>query len=136
MIMLYTMFSMPFSLWMLKGFIDEIPKEFDDAALADGASIPRVVFDVILPQLGTALVAVIIFNIIFVWNEFLFALILTGPETRTVPVEIASGVACGKGVEWGFISSSATIYILPVVAAVFFLQKYFLRGLSFGSIKG
>jgi len=135
MIMLYTMFSLPFALWMLKGFIDQIPREFDEAALADGASVTHVVFDIILPQLGPALVAVAVFSIIFVWNEFLFAYILTGKETRTIPVQIAAGIYTEKGVDWEYISALSTLYIIPVLGVVFFLQKYFLRGLTFGTIR-
>ncbi|HHY45789.1 MAG TPA: carbohydrate ABC transporter permease [Firmicutes bacterium] len=135
MILLYAMFSIPFSLWMLKGFIDEVPRQFDDAALADGASVLQVLRDVILPQLGPAIATVIIFNMIFVWNEFLFSYILTGVETRTIPVQIALGIYTDKGVDWEYVSALSTIYIVPIVIAVFALQKSLLRGMTFGTIR-
>ena len=135
MILLYTMFSIPFSLWMLKGFLDEIPQQFDDAALADGASYWQVLKDIIIPQLGPAFATVVIFNVIFVWNEFLFSYLLTGVKTRTMPVQIALGLYTDKGVDWEYISALSTIYITPVIAAVFFLQKQLLRGLTFGTIR-
>ena len=135
MILLYTMFNIPFSLWMLKGFIDQIPREFDQAARADGASTFRLLWDIIVPQLSSALVAVAIFNIIFVWNEFLFAYILTGKQTRTIPVQIVASIYTEKGVDWEYVSSLSTLYILPVLGIVFSLQKYFLRGLTFGTIR-
>ncbi|MBO8127556.1 MAG: carbohydrate ABC transporter permease [Firmicutes bacterium] len=135
MVLLYTMFSIPFTLWMLKGFIDELPRQFDDAALADGANPLQVLKDIILPQLGPALATVIIFNMIFVWNEFLFSYILTGPETRTMPVQIAMGIYTDKGVDWEYVSALSTIYVLPVLAAIYVLQNNLLRGMTFGTIR-
>lgn len=135
MILLYTAFSVPFSMWMIKSFMDEVPRHLDDAALSDGASVPRIIFDIILPQLGPALVSVLLFNLIFVWNEFLFAYILTGIETRTIPAQIAVGVYTDKGVDWEYISSLSTIFVSPILVMIFWLQKYLIRGLTFGTVK-
>lgn len=135
MILLYTAFSVPFSMWMLKSFMDEIPRHFDDAAFGDGASVPRTIFDIILPQLGPALVSVLLFNIIFVWNEFLFAYILTGIETKTIPAQIATGIYTDKGVDWEYVSSLSVIFVSPILVIIFWLQKHLIRGLTFGTIK-
>lgn len=135
MILLYTAFSVPFSMWMIKSFMDEIPRHLDDAALSDGASVPRIVFDIILPQLGPALVSVLLFNLIFVWNEFLFAYILTGIETRTIPAQIAVGIYTDKGVDWEYVTTLSTIFVTPILVVIFWLQKYLIRGLTFGTVK-
>lgn len=135
MILLYTAFSVPFSMWMIKSFIDEVPRHLDDAALSDGASVPRTIFNVILPQLGPALVSVLLFNLIFVWNEFLFAYILTGIETRTIPAQIAVGIYTDKGVDWEYVTSLSTIFVSPILVIIFWLQKYLIRGLTFGTVK-
>lgn len=135
MILLYTAFSVPFSMWMIKSFIDEVPRHLDDAALSDGASVPRTIFNVVLPQLGPALVSVLLFNLIFVWNEFLFAYILTGIETRTIPAQIAVGIYTDKGVDWEYVTSLSTIFVSPILVIIFWLQKYLIRGLTFGTVK-
>ena len=135
MILLYTAFSVPFSMWMIKSFMDEVPRHLDDAALSDGASVPRAIFDVVLPQLGPALVSVLLFNLIFVWNEFLFAYILTGIETRTIPAQIAVGIYTDKGVDWEYVTSLSTIFVSPILMLIFWLQKYLIRGLTFGTVK-
>jgi len=135
MILLYTAFSIPFSMWMIKSFIDEVPRHLDDAALSDGASVPRTIFSVVLPQLGPALVSVLLFNLIFVWNEFLFAYILTGIETRTIPAQIAVGIYTDKGVDWEYVTSLSTVFVSPILVIIFWLQKYLIRGLTFGTVK-
>lgn len=132
MIMTYTMFSMPLALWLLKGFIDEIPKSIDDAAKADGLSVTSTVIKMILPQLGSALAATILLNLIFIWNEFLFIYILGGKELVTMPIAIYAGIYTEKGVDWEYVSSLSTIHILPIIIAAFVLQKYLIRGLTFG----
>ena len=132
MIITYTMFSMPLALWVIKGFIDEVPKSLDDAAKVDGFSTTATVLKIILPQLGAALAAVILLNLIFVWNEFLFIYILGGKALRTMPVAIYAGIYTEKGVDWEYVSSLSTIHILPIVVAAFILQKYLTRGLTFG----
>jgi len=132
MIITYTMFSMPLALWVIKGFIDEVPKSLDDAAKVDGFSTTATVLKIILPQLGAALAAVILLNLIFVWNEFPFIYILGGKALRTMPVAIYAGIYTEKGVDWEYVSSLSTIHILPIVVAAFLLQKYLTRGLTFG----
>ena len=132
MIITYTMFNMPLALWVIKGFIDEVPKSLDDAAKVDGFSTTATVLKIILPQLRAALAAVILLNLIFVWNEFLFIYILGGKALRTMPVAIYAGIYTEKGVDWEYVSSLSTIHILPIVVAAFILQKYLTRGLTFG----
>src|SRR5215207_7943018 len=95
MILFYAMFSIPFSLWILKGFLDGVSLRYDETALVNGGSRLHTMFRVVLPQVKPGLVAAFIFNIIFVWNEFLFNYILGGQGTTMIPVLLATGVKQG-----------------------------------------
>lgn len=136
MIMFYAMFSIPFSVWILKGFIDGVSKRMDETALVNGGSRWHVIFRVILPQVLPGLVAAFIFNLIFVWNEFLFNLILGGKETTMIPVSFSTDLYSEGGVDWTFVASMATAYMVPPVLAIFFFQKYLLVGMTFGTVRG
>lgn len=136
MIMLYAMFSIPFSVWILKGFIDGVSERFDETALVNGGSRWHVIFRVILPQVGPGLVAAFIFNLIFVWNEFLFALILGGRDTTTIPVAFSTDLYSDGGVDWTFVAATSAAYMLPPILAIAFFQKYLLVGMTFGTVRG
>jgi multiple sugar transport system permease protein len=98
MILFYAMFSIPFSVWILKGFIDGVSERFDETALANGGSRMHIIFRLVMPQVKPGLIAAFIFNIIFVWNEFLFNYIIGGKKTATVPVGLAQGFTVGGGI--------------------------------------
>jgi multiple sugar transport system permease protein len=136
MIMFYAMFSIPFSVWILKGFVDGVSQRFDETALVNGGSRWHIIFRVILPQVAPGLVAAFIFNLIFVWNEFLFSLLLGGRDTTTIPVSFSTDLYSDGGVDWTFIASMATVYMIPPVLAIFFFQKYLLVGMTFGTVRG
>lgn len=135
-IVFYAMFSIPFSLWILKGFLDGVSVRFDETALMSGASRLHVMFKIILPQVRPGLIAAFIFNFIFVWNEYLFNYIVGGVNTNNVPVGIATGMYSSGGVDWTFIASATTIYMLPVIVMIYFFQKYLLIGMTFGTVRG
>jgi len=135
-ILFYAMFSIPFSLWILKGFLDGVSRRFDETALMSGAGRMHVIFKIILPQVRPGLIAAFIFNFIFVWNEYLFNYIVGGAHTNNVPVGIATGMYASGGVDWTFIASATTIYMLPIIVMVFFFQKYLLIGMTFGTVRG
>lgn len=135
-ILFYTMFSIPFSLWILKGFLDGVSLRFDETALISGASRIHVMFKIILPQVRPGLVAAFIFNFIFVWNDYLFNYIVGGVHTSNVPVGIATGMYFSGGVDWTFVASATTVYMIPIIAMVFFFQKYLLIGMTFGTVRG
>jgi multiple sugar transport system permease protein len=99
-ILLYTAFNLPFTIWMMKSFFDELSPEVEDAARMDGSSEPRVFFKICLPQVVAGLAATAVFGLILTWNEFLFALLLSGVETRTVPVAMAQTIGGDIGVRW------------------------------------
>jgi len=136
MILFYAMFSIPFSLWILKGFLDGVSLRYDETALVNGGSRLHVIFRVVLPQVKPGLVAAFIFNFIFVWNEFLFNYILGGKGTTMIPVLLATGVVQGGSTDWTFIASLSLIYMLPPIIAIYLFQKYLLVGMTFGTVRG
>lgn len=136
LIIVYTVFNLPFTIYILEGFFSEIPKELRDASLIDGCNYLEVFRRVYLPLSGPGLVATASFCFIFSWNEFLFALVLTSNErAMTAPVEIASAVSL-YGVDWGDLSAMAIVAAVPVVLFLFAIQRYMVRGLTMGALKG
>jgi len=134
-ILLYTAFNLPFSIWMIKSFFDEISTDVEDAARLDGSKDRRVFFKICLPQVKAGLAATAVFALILTWNEFLFALLLTGTDTRTVPVQMARTLGGEIGVDWGLLAAIVTMFLIPVFAVTYLLQNHLLRGVTFGTIK-
>jgi len=134
MILLYTAFNLSFSVWLLKGFIDEIPKEYEEAALVDGYSRMRAFLKIVLPQAMTGVAATAVFCLIFAWNEYAFAVMLTQERARTAPPSIVTLQGTG-GIEWGAIAAGSLGFLIPVVIVTFALRKYLLRGVTFGAIR-
>ena len=136
LIAFYTMFSIPFSVWILKGFLDGISLRFDETGLVYGASRWHIMFKVILPQVKPGLVASFVFNILFVWNEFLFNFQLGGAKTFGIPVGLFTGSTKGGAIDWAYVASIGTLYVLPLVVVIYAFQKYLLVGLTFGTVRG
>ena len=134
MILLYTAFNLSFSVWLLKGFIDEIPIEYEEAALVDGYSRLQAFRKIVLPQCVTGIAATAVFCLIFAWNEYAFALMLTSEKARTAPPAIPANLGVG-GIEWGVIAAGSLLFLIPVVVVTFALRKYLLRGVTFGAIR-
>jgi multiple sugar transport system permease protein len=135
MIILYTVFNLSFSVWLLKGFIDEIPREYEDAALVDGYTRMQAFFKIVVPQAVSGIAATTVFCLIFAWNEYAFALMLTSQRARTAPPSIATMIGRG-GYEWSAIAAGSLGFLIPVVIVTFALRKYLLRGITFGAIRG
>jgi multiple sugar transport system permease protein len=135
-IMLYTAFNLAFTIWMMKSFFDELSTDVEDAARIDGSSETKVFFKICLPQVVAGLAATFVFGLILTWNEFLFALLLTGPDTRTVPVAMNQAVSSGgRGTDWTLLAAIETLFLVPVFVVTFFLQNHLLRGVTFGTVK-
>ncbi len=135
-IMLYTAFNLAFTIWMMKSFFDELSLDVEDAARIDGSSDTKVFFKICLPQVVAGLAATFVFGLILTWNEFLFALLLTGVDTRTVPVAMNQAVSSGgRGTDWTLLASIETLFLIPVFLVTFFLQNHLLRGVTFGTVK-
>ncbi|WP_336057683.1 carbohydrate ABC transporter permease [Nitratireductor sp. CH_MIT9313-5] len=138
MIMSYTIFTLPFTVWVLTTFMRELPVELEEAAIVDGASPWVIITQVFLPLLWPAIVTTGLLAFIGAWNEFLFALTFTASETtRTVPVAIAllSG-ASEFEIPWGTIMAASVIVTVPIVALVLIFQRKIVSGLTAGSVKG
>ena len=134
-IILYTAFNLPFTIWMMKSFFDELSLDVEDAARMDGSSEVKVFFKICLPQVLAGIAATAVFGLILTWNEFLFALLLSGVQTRTIPVAMAQAIGGDIGVRWGLLAAIETLFLVPVIIFVFVLQNHLLRGVTFGTVK-
>ncbi|HEY5671001.1 MAG TPA: carbohydrate ABC transporter permease [Anaerolineales bacterium] len=128
-------FTLPFVIWLMRSFFEDIPKEIDAAAMTDGYTRAGAFFYAVLPLVKSGIVAVTLFSIIFSWNEFLYGLILTSDTTRPVASQIPSLIR-PHGTLWGEVCALATAASLPVAFLIFALQRQLVRGLSFGAVKG
>ena len=134
MILLYTAVNLSLSVWLLKGFIDEIPREYEEAALIDGYTRFQAFYKVVLPQASTGIASTAIFCLIFAWNEYAFAVLLTSGNAQTAPPFIPTiiGVA---GQDWPAVAAGATLFLLPVMVFTVLLRKHLLRGITFGAVR-
>ena len=132
--LVYTSFNLPLAIWILMGFFEDIPVELEEAALIDGASPLQAFIRIVFPLSAPGIMATGILNFILCWNEFLFALILTGDKSGTVPV-ILSAMQTERGVMWGVLASGTMLAIAPMIIISFFVRKYLIRGLTFGALK-
>ena len=134
LIIVYLSFNIPFTIWMMRGFIEDIPKELEEAAWVDGASrlqaFVRVVFPITLPGIA----ATVIFCVIQSWNEFALAFFLTSFNSRTLPTTVTFFLTV-LGVVWGEMAAVGIVATVPILVFAFFVQKYLIRGLTFGAIK-
>jgi multiple sugar transport system permease protein len=135
MVIIYMTISIPYSVWMLKSFFDEIPRELDEAAMVDGCSKLRIIGQIVVPIAVPGIVSTGIFNFITLWSEFLFALILTSVGTKTLPVAIAAFIT-DKGIEWTNMAASGSVMIVPLAVMFYLIQRFLIRGLTFGVLKG
>jgi len=134
LIILYTAFNLSFSVWLMKGFIDEIPKEYEEAALVDGYTRMEAFFRIVLPQSATGIAATAVFCFITAWNEYAFALMMTNRRAQTAPPYIPSQL--GSGItDWTAIAGGTVLFLLPVAIFTFLLRRHLLRGVTFGAIR-
>jgi multiple sugar transport system permease protein len=134
LILLYTAFNVSFAVWLMKGFIDEIPKEYEEAALVDGYTRMQAFFKIVLPEAATGIAATAVFCFITAWNEYAFALILTNRRAQTAPPFIPSQIGTGLQ-DWTVIAAGTVLFLLPVAIFTFLLRNHLLRGMSFGAIR-
>lgn len=134
LILAYLSFNLPYTIWILIGFFQSIPVDLEEAAMIDGCSRTQTLWRVVIPIALPGLLAAGVFNFILNWNEFLFALILTGRDTRTLPVAVAA-LWTQQGVQIGAVSASTVLVVLPVILLTWIIQKSLVRNLTFGSIK-
>ena len=134
MIFLYTAVNLSLSVWLLKGFIDEIPVEYEEAALIDGYTRFQAFYKVVLPQAATGIASTAIFCLIFAWNEYAFAVLLTSGNAQTAPPFIPTIIGV-TGQDWPAVAAGATIFLVPVMVFTILLRKHLLRGITFGAVR-
>jgi multiple sugar transport system permease protein len=134
MILLYTSVNVSLAVWLLKGFIDEIPREYEEAALIDGYTRLQAFYRVVLPQAITGIAATAIFCLIFSWNEYAFALLLTSGDAQTMPPFIPFIIGEG-GQDWPAVAAATTLFLVPIVFFTIVLRKQLLRGITFGAVR-
>ena len=135
LILLYTAFALPYVIWMMRGYIQDVPVELEESALVDGYSHLSVLWRVVVPMARNGIFATAVFAFIFSWNEFLFALVLTRTEVITFTVQISQYFGA-QSTFWAKISAMSVLGTLPVFFAVTLLQRYLVRGISLGAVKG
>jgi multiple sugar transport system permease protein len=134
MILLYTAVNVSLAVWLLKGFIDEIPREYEEAAMIDGYTRLQAFIKVVLPQATTGIAATSIFCLIFAWNEYAFAVLLTSGEAQTAPPFIPIIIGEG-GQDWPAVAAGTTLFLIPIVVFTVILRRHLLRGITFGALR-
>jgi multiple sugar transport system permease protein len=135
LIVLYTAFALPYVTWMMRGYIEDIPVELEESALVDGLSRWQVLWKVVLPMARSGLFATAVFTFVFSWNEFIFALVLTRTEVTTYTVQVTHYFG-GQSNFWAKIAAMSVLGTIPVFITVAFMQRYLVRGISMGAVKG
>lgn len=134
MILLYTAVNVSLAVWLLKGFIDEIPREYEEAAMIDGYTRMQAFWKVVLPQATTGIAATAIFCLIFAWNEYAFAVLLTSGTAQTAPPFIPTIIGEG-GMDWPAVGAGTTLFLIPIFVFTVLLRKHLLRGITFGAVR-
>jgi ABC-type glycerol-3-phosphate transport system permease component len=134
LIMLYCVFNLPFAIWTLRGIIDAIPREIDEAALVDGATLWQVLVQIIIPLARPGLAVTAILTWVFAWNEYLFAATLTSTHARTITTGLAEFVTV-TGTNWGELAATAMLTMVPAIIFLGLVQRHIVAGLTFGAVK-
>jgi len=135
LILIYVTFGLPFSVWMLRGFFESIPSAIEESAMIEGCGYFSMFTRIALPLVAPGLSATIVINLIFMWNEFLFALIFTQRSSPTLPILASSYVRGIQGVAWTEMCATGTLIIIPMLVFGILSQKYLIRGLTMGAMK-
>jgi multiple sugar transport system permease protein len=134
LVIAYVAFGLPFAVWILRGFLLDLPREVEEAGRLDGLSWLQIIFRLVLPVAAPGIAVTAIFTFVFNWNDYLFALFLTYDKATTMPVALQKTIDV-YNVLWGSLSAGAVIQLLPMIAVVFLLQKHIARGLALGAVK-
>lgn len=132
---LYTAFNLPYVIWMMRGYVEDVPLELEESALVDGLNRWETLLKVVFPMLRSGLFATAIFTFIFAWNEFIFALILSRTNVVTFPVQVSHYFG-PQQILWAKIGAMSMLGTLPVFLVVAMAQKFLVRGMSMGAVKG
>jgi multiple sugar transport system permease protein len=132
--LLYITTGLPFVVWMMKGFFDEIPREYEEAAMTDGYSRLEAIWKIVLPEALPAMLATAVFVLITAWNEFVFVQLLNPSRATTVPPFLYAIIGYGQ-IEWGRMAATTVVFLLPVVIFTFLVRNHLLRGVTFGAVR-
>jgi multiple sugar transport system permease protein len=135
LVLAYLTFNLSFYVWVMRSFCRDLPVELEEAALVSGYSRWQVLLKIVFPLVRPGMVSAAVLSFIFAWNEFLYAFMLGGDKVKTLPVSIPTLITA-QGVRWGEMSVVGIVGLVPVLVAVFFLQKHIVRGLTMGAVKG
>lgn len=135
LILAYTTFTIPFSVWLLNGYINDLPSSLEEAAMVDGANRAQAFIKIILPILVPCLIATGVYIFMQAWNEYTFAVMFTNERNRTIPVALKNLIG-QLGVQWDLLTAGGIITIIPVCIMFFFAQKRLVEGLTAGAVKG
>lgn len=135
LVLLYTVFNLSLSVWLMKGFLDEIPRAYEEAALVDGWSRTQTFLRVVLPEARTGMAVTAVFCLISAWNEYGFAMTLNSSGAITVPAYFAGLQGNIEGMPWPQIAAGALLFVLPIVVFTVAVRRHLLRGMTFGTIK-
>jgi len=134
LIIVYVAFGLPFAVWLLRGFLLDLPRDIEEAARLDGLGWFAILWRIIIPLAGPGIAVTAIFTFVFSWNEFLFALYLTSSNVVTLPIQIAKMIDL-YNVLWGPISAGVVMQLIPMLVVVFLIQRHMIRGLALGAVK-
>jgi multiple sugar transport system permease protein len=135
LILLYTAFNLPYVIWMMRGYFEDVPLELEESALIDGCTRWQALTKVILPVARNGIFATAVFTFIFAWNDYIFALVLTRSQVATFTVQVM-GYFGAQSTIWAKISAMSVLGTLPIFFAVATMQRYLVRGISLGAVKG
>jgi multiple sugar transport system permease protein len=135
LVILYTVFNLSLSVWLMKGFLDEIPRAYEEAALVDGWSRAQAFVRVVLPEARTGMAVTAVFCLISAWNEYGFAMTLNSSGAVTVPAYFAGLQGNIEGMPWPQVAAGALVFVAPIVAFTVRVRSHLLRGMTFGTIK-
>jgi multiple sugar transport system permease protein len=134
LIITYVSYCLPFTIWLMLGFFQELPRDIEKAAIVDGCSLWQRFYRIMLPISLPGIAVTAIFSFIMGWNEFLYASVLTSRYARTVPVVVATFIS-DRHMDWGGMSATGSLLVIPIIIAALFTQRYLVRGLTFGAVK-
>ena len=135
LVLTYSALEVPFSVWLLRGFMLQVPRELVDASRLDGAGDVRLLVSVIMPVIRAGIAAAAVFIVIFAWNELLFASLLT-TRNRTATAGIVATLITDRAMDWGTLYAAATLVVLPIIMLTFAVSGHFVRGFTMGAVKG
>jgi multiple sugar transport system permease protein len=134
LVIVYVAFNLPFAIWLLRGFLADVPRDLEEAAMLDGLSRLAIIWRIVVPVILPGVASTAMFTFVFTWNEYLMALMLTSVTSVTVPVTIAKFVM-PYTILWGDLSAAVVIQLVPMLVVVFLLQRHIVRGMTLGAVK-